>query len=250
MNELQDLIDNNERWAAAIKEEDPDFFAKLARQQTPEFLWIGCSDARVPANEIVGMLPGDLFVHRNVANVVLHTDLNCLSVIQYAVDVLKVKHILVTGHYGCGGVRASMQDRQFGLIDGWLRSIRDLYYEKREELAKLRHRRGAGRPPLRTQRDPASGQRRAYQHCAKRLAPRAEPVDPRLHLRHQGWPLEKPEHDHQRFRAIAAAVPSASGRAAVKPFNTDLADASCCKNSWPSAFGGFIVAGDPATALV
>ena len=137
MNELQDLIDNNERWADAIKQEDPDFFAKLARQQTPEYLWIGCSDARVPANEIVGMLPGDLFVHRNVANVVLHTDLNCLSVIQYAVEVLKVKHILVTGHYGCGGVRAAMQDRQLGLIDGWLRSIRDLYYEKRGELAKL-----------------------------------------------------------------------------------------------------------------
>ncbi|RMW30220.1 Carbonic anhydrase, partial [Pseudomonas syringae pv. antirrhini] len=137
MNELQDLIDNNARWADAINQEDPEFFAKLARQQTPEFLWIGCSDARVPANEIVGMLPGDLFVHRNVANVVLHTDLNCLSVIQYAVDVLKVKHILVTGHYGCGGVRASMQDRQFGLIDGWLRTIRDLYYENRDVLAKL-----------------------------------------------------------------------------------------------------------------
>jgi carbonic anhydrase len=137
MKDLQELIDNNARWAEAIKEEDPQFFAKLASQQTPEFLWIGCSDARVPANEIVGMLPGDLFVHRNVANVVLHTDLNCLSVIQYAVDVLKVRHILVTGHYGCGGVRASMQDQQFGLIDGWLRSIRDLCYEYREQLAQL-----------------------------------------------------------------------------------------------------------------
>ena len=137
MKDLQELIDNNARWAEAIKEEDPQFFAKLASQQTPEFLWIGCSDARVPANEIVGMLPGDLFVHRNVANVVLHTDLNCLSVIQYAVDVLKVRHILVTGHYGCGGVRASMQDQQFGLIDGWLRSIRDLCYEHREQLAQL-----------------------------------------------------------------------------------------------------------------
>ncbi|AIS16417.1 carbonate dehydratase [Pseudomonas rhizosphaerae] len=137
MHDLQELIDNNARWAEAIKEEDPEFFAKLARQQTPEFLWIGCSDARVPANEIVGMLPGDLFVHRNVANVVLHTDLNCMSVIQYAVDVLKVKHILVTGHYGCGGVRAAMQDRQLGLIDGWLRTIRDLYYEHRKVLATL-----------------------------------------------------------------------------------------------------------------
>ena len=137
MSDLKQLFDNNERWASSIIEEDPDFFAKLARQQVPEYLWIGCSDARVPANEIVGLLPGDLFVHRNVANVVLHTDLNCLSVIQYAVDVLKVKHILVTGHYGCGGVRASMQDAQFGLIDGWLRSIRDLYYEHREHLAQL-----------------------------------------------------------------------------------------------------------------
>ncbi|WP_439860975.1 carbonate dehydratase [Pseudomonas sp. MBLB4136] len=137
MSDLQHLFDNNARWAEAINQEDPEFFAKLARQQVPEYLWIGCSDARVPANEIVGLLPGDLFVHRNVANVVLHTDLNCLSVIQYAVDVLKVKHILVTGHYGCGGVRASMQDAQYGLIDGWLRSIRDLYYEHHEDLAQL-----------------------------------------------------------------------------------------------------------------
>ncbi|MFF7707166.1 carbonate dehydratase [Pseudomonas sp. NPDC007930] len=137
MHDLQELLDNNARWADAIKQRDPDFFAKLARQQTPEYLWIGCSDARVPANEIVGMLPGDLFVHRNVANVVLPTDLNCLSVIQYAVDVLKVRHILVTGHYGCGGVRAAMGDRQYGLIDGWLRSIRDLYYVNRHALAQL-----------------------------------------------------------------------------------------------------------------
>ncbi|SDP09437.1 carbonic anhydrase [Pseudomonas jinjuensis] len=136
-SDLQQLFENNARWAEAINQEDPDFFAKLARQQAPEYLWIGCSDARVPANEIVGMLPGDLFVHRNVANVVLHTDLNCLSVIQYAVDVLKVKHILVTGHYGCGGVRASLQDRQFGLIDGWLRSIRDLAYEYRDHLSQF-----------------------------------------------------------------------------------------------------------------
>ncbi|CEG55428.1 carbonate dehydratase [Stutzerimonas kunmingensis] len=137
MSELEPLFENNARWAKAIKEEDPTFFEKLSKQQAPEYLWIGCSDARVPANEIVGLLPGDLFVHRNVANVVLHTDLNCLSVIQYAVDVLKVKHILVTGHYGCGGVRASMRDDQLGLIDGWLRSIRDLYYEHRVHLSKL-----------------------------------------------------------------------------------------------------------------
>ena len=136
-NELQQLFENNARWAEAIIEEDPTFFTKLAKQQVPEYLWIGCSDARVPANEIVGLLPGDLFVHRNVANVVLHTDLNCLSVIQYAVDVLKVKHILVTGHYGCGGVRASMRDDQLGPIDGWLRTIRDLYYEHREHIGSF-----------------------------------------------------------------------------------------------------------------
>lgn len=137
MPELQQLFDNNVQWSESIKKDDPTFFEKLAKQQAPEYLWIGCSDARVPANEIVGMLPGDLFVHRNVGNVVLHTDLNCLSVIQYAVDVLKVKHILVTGHYGCGGVRAAMQDKQVGLTDAWLRGIRDLYYEHYEELSKL-----------------------------------------------------------------------------------------------------------------
>ena len=133
----EQLFQNNREWAARIKAVDPDFFHALAAQQTPEYMWIGCSDSRVSANELLGLLPGELFVHRNVANVVVHTDLNCLSVLQFAVDVLKVKHILVTGHYGCGGVRASMQDRQLGLIDGWLRSIRDLYYEHREALAQL-----------------------------------------------------------------------------------------------------------------
>ncbi|MDY0206128.1 MAG: carbonate dehydratase [Pseudomonas sp.] len=137
MPELQQLFDNNVLWSESIKKDDPTFFEKLAKQQAPEYLWIGCSDARVPANEIVGMLPGDLFVHRNVGNVVLHTDLNCLSVIQYAVDVLKVKHILITGHYGCGGVRAAMQDKQVGLTDSWIRPIRDLHYEHYEALALL-----------------------------------------------------------------------------------------------------------------
>jgi carbonic anhydrase len=134
MTDLKQLFVNNREWAASIKEEDPEFFTKLARQQAPEYLWIGCADSRVPANEIVGLLPGELFVHRNIANVVLHTDLNCLSVMQFAVDVLKVKHIIVTGHYGCGGVRAAMRNKQLGLSDGWLRSIRDLYYEQRNTL--------------------------------------------------------------------------------------------------------------------
>ena len=134
MSDLKHLFANNRDWAASIKQEDPEFFTKLAKQQSPEYLWIGCADSRVPANEIVGLMPGELFVHRNVANVVLHTDLNCLSVMQFAVDVLKVKHIIVTGHYGCGGVRAAMRNEQLGLSDGWLRSIRDLYFLQREPL--------------------------------------------------------------------------------------------------------------------
>ena len=134
MKDLTQLFDNNRAWAESITKEDPEFFSKLAGQQAPEYLWIGCADSRVPANEIVGLLPGELFVHRNVANVVLHTDLNCLSVMQFAVDVLRVKHIIVTGHYNCGGVRAAMHNKQLGLSDGWLRSIRDLYYEQRNKL--------------------------------------------------------------------------------------------------------------------
>jgi carbonic anhydrase len=126
MKTLPHLFANNRAWADAISAEDPEFFAKLSRQQSPQYLWIGCADSRVPANDIVGLLPGELFVHRNVANVVVHTDLNCLSVIQYAVDVLKVTDIMVVGHYGCGGVIAAMEQRPLGLIDNWLRHIQDV----------------------------------------------------------------------------------------------------------------------------
>ena len=134
---LDDLFRNNRSWAEQIKTLDPDFFRKLAEQQTPQFLWIGCADSRVPANEIMGLLPGEVFVHRNVANLVIHTDMNCLSVLQYAIEVLKVKHILVTGHYGCGGVQAALQDRELGLIDNWLRNIKDVYRTHAEELDPL-----------------------------------------------------------------------------------------------------------------
>ncbi|MCL4117054.1 UNVERIFIED_CONTAM: hypothetical protein GTU68_062080 [Idotea baltica] len=137
MGDLQHLIDNNLCWSKTICQQDPVFFERLAQQQLPKYLWIGCSDARVPANEIVGLAPGELFVHRNVGNIVLHTDMNCLSVIQYAVEVLKVRHILVTGHYSCGGVKAAMQTEQLGLIDGWLRSIRELYYLHHKDLIAL-----------------------------------------------------------------------------------------------------------------
>ncbi len=113
-------------WASEIKEENPDFFTELSKQQAPDYLWIGCSDSRVPANQIVNLPPGEIFVHRNIANIVVHTDLNCLSVIQYAVEVLEVKHIVVCGHYGCGGIKASMEETEHGLIDNWLRHIQDV----------------------------------------------------------------------------------------------------------------------------
>jgi carbonic anhydrase len=126
MSSLNNLLDNNRRWAADKISQQKDFFKRLANIQSPRYLWIGCSDSRVPANEIVALDPGELFVHRNVANVVVHTDLNCLSVIQYAVEVLNVEHIMVVGHYGCGGVRAALLNNRFGLIDNWLRHIQDV----------------------------------------------------------------------------------------------------------------------------
>ena len=134
---LAELFDSNRDWARRITAQDPDFFARLARQQNPEFLWIGCADSRVPANEIVGRLPGELFVHRNVANVVVHTDLNCLSVLQFAVDVLKVRHVMVVGHYGCGGVAAALQNAKLGLIDNWLRHVQDVAARHRDALDAL-----------------------------------------------------------------------------------------------------------------
>ncbi len=137
MPRLERLFKNNREWAEQINAEDPEFFAKLSTQQSPEYLWIGCSDSRVPANQIVGLLPGEVFVHRNVANVVVHTDLNAQSVLQYAVDVLKVKYIMVVGHYGCGGVAAALKDQQFGLIDNWLRNIRDIHYHFRDQFQGL-----------------------------------------------------------------------------------------------------------------
>ncbi len=127
MRELKELFDNNKQWAEQTREQDPQFFEKLAEQQAPPYLWIGCADSRVPANQIVGLDPGEVFVHRNVANVVSHTDFNCLSVVQYAVEVLKVQHIIVCGHYGCGGVAGALSDAPLGLIDNWLRHIKDVY---------------------------------------------------------------------------------------------------------------------------
>jgi len=132
---LDHLFTNNQVWADRIRQQDPDFFIKLSRQQSPEYLWIGCSDSRVPANDIVGLLPGELFVHRNVANLVVHTDLNCLSVMQFAVDILKVSHIIVCGHYGCSGVNAALRRQRLGLSDNWLRHVQDVIQKHEKVLA-------------------------------------------------------------------------------------------------------------------
>src|SRR5881628_1474180 len=134
MSVLKHLFESNRAWADRIRSEDPEFFQKLSRQQSPKYLWIGCSDSRVPANEIVGLLPGELFVHRNVANIVVPTDLNCLSVLQYAVDVLKVEHVIVCGHYGCGGIAAAYDGLRLGLIDNWLRHVQDVCDQHREAI--------------------------------------------------------------------------------------------------------------------
>jgi carbonic anhydrase len=137
MRALSSLFANNRAWSQSIRDQDPEFFLKLSRQQAPRYLWIGCSDSRVPANEIVGLLPGELFVHRNVANVVVHTDLNCLSVMQFAVDVLRVEHVIVCGHYGCGGVRAVLYQERLGLADNWLRHVQDVLQKHEHRLLAL-----------------------------------------------------------------------------------------------------------------
>src|SRR5579862_7423791 len=135
MKTLSHLFQNNRLWAEQIRKQDPDFFRNLSRQQAPNYLWIGCSDSRVPANQIVGVLPGELFVHRNIANLVVHTDLNCLSVMQFAVDILKVKHIIVCGHYGCSGVRVALRGDRIGLSDNWLRHVQDVREKHEKALA-------------------------------------------------------------------------------------------------------------------
>jgi carbonic anhydrase len=137
MGDLDLLLERNRAWSESIKSEDPEFFQTLARQQNPRYLWIGCSDSRVPATHLVGLQPGELFVHRNVANVVVHTDFNCLAVLQFAVDVLKVEHIIVCGHYGCGGVEAALTGTKLGLIDNWLRHVQDVMHNHADAMAEI-----------------------------------------------------------------------------------------------------------------
>ena len=138
MEQLKHLFDNNRKWVGKIMEKDPGFFQKLSKQQQPQYLWIGCADSRVPANEIVGLLPGELFVHRNISNVVSANDINCLSVLQYAVDILQVRHVIVCGHYGCGGIEAVLQDRKLGLSDQWLNHVRDVRSKHADQLDSMK----------------------------------------------------------------------------------------------------------------
>ncbi len=137
MRSLNHLFENNRAWAAEMTRQDPQFFTRLSAQQAPEYLWIGCSDSRVPANQIVGLLPGEMFVHRNIANVVVHSDLNCLSVMQFAVEHLQVRHIIICGHYGCGGVKAALRDDKLGVVDNWLRHVQDVRWKHHRELDAL-----------------------------------------------------------------------------------------------------------------
>jgi carbonic anhydrase len=137
MSDIEHLFANNRAWAAEMTRQDPDFFKRLSQQQSPEYLWIGCSDSRVPATHIVDLLPGEMFVHRNVSNLVVHSDLNCLSTMQFAIDVLRVRHIIVCGHYGCGGVLSALRDDRLGLVDNWLRHVQDVKWKHRDEIEAL-----------------------------------------------------------------------------------------------------------------
>jgi carbonic anhydrase len=189
MDDIDLLFGNNLAWSKRMREHDPAFFSRLADQQAPQYLWIGCSDSRVPANEIIGLLPGEVFVHRNVANLVVHTDLNCLSVIQYAIDVLKVRHLMVVGHYSCGGVNAVLEQHTLGLVDNWLQHLADVRYVHARRLDALVDARARG-SSVRDQRGRAGRARQPIAKRARRVAPRAAAS--------AAW------HDLRRARRIAA----------------------------------------------
>ena len=211
---LDELFKNNREWAERIRRQDPEFFAKLSRQQSPTYLWIGCADSRVPANQIVGLLPGEVFVHRNIANMVVHTDLNCLSVMQFAVDILKIRHIIVVGHYGCSGVQAAMRRTRVGLADNWLRHVQDVHEKHEHCIARLRQRETAAeRPAVRAQRRRAGAERLPDHHRARRLGTRPGAQRPRLDLRHRRWPGARSEHHGDRLPRGGRRVPVGGGEA-------------------------------------
>ena len=193
MRTLNHLFEKNKAWAERIRRQDPDFFLELSRQQSPSYLWIGCADSRVPANEIVGLSPGELFVHRNVANMVVHTDLNCLSVMQFAVDLLKVRHIIVCGHYGCSGVLAALRRDRLGLSDNWLRHVQDVRQKHRGVSRHGRRRFAGSAATLRTERDRTGSQRLPDDDRSRRLGAWPGVDRPRLDLRVAGRTSAGPE---------------------------------------------------------
>ena len=213
MRTLDDLFKNNREWAEGIRRQDPEFFAKLSRQQSPTYLWIGCADSRVPANQIVGLLPGDIFVHRNLANMVVHTDLNCLSVMQFAVDILKVKHIIVVGHYGCSGVQAAMRRSRVGLADNWLRHVQDVHEKHQHTLAACDSEGAAAGSPVRAQRHRAGAERLPDHDRARRLGARPGAVRAWLDLRHRRRPGARSRHHGLRFPRGRARLPGGAGAA-------------------------------------
>lgn len=207
MRTLSYLFNNNRNWAAAILERDPQFFEKLSRQQAPRYVWIGCSDSRVPANDIVGLLPGELFVHRNVANLVIHTDLNCLAMLQYAVEVLRVEHVIVCGHYGCGGVRAALLNKRLGLIDNWLRHVQDVMHKHAALLEGL---------PDDEQRLDTLCELNVIEQVVnvaqttviQSAWERPGSGDPRLDLPHLRWPAARPASVRQERGRTPGALPA------------------------------------------
>ncbi len=206
MNDIDTLISNNALWSKMLVEEDPGFFGKLAQAQNPRFLWIGCSDSRVPAERLTGLEPGELFVHRNVANPVIHTDLNCLSVVQYAVDVLEVEHIIICGHYGCGGVQAAVENTELGLIDNWLLHIRDIWFKHSSLLGEM---------PQERRLDTLcelNVMEQVYNWAIRRLCSlppetRAEGLHPRLGVRYSRRPAAQSGSDRHQPRNAGTALP-------------------------------------------
>ena len=200
MRTLNHLFEKNKAWAERIRRHNPDFFLELSRQQSPSYLWIGCADSRVPANEIVGLSPGELFVHRNVANLVVHTDLNCLSVMQFAVDLLKVRHIIVCGHYGCSGVLAALRRDRLGLSDNWLRHVQDVRQKHEESLAKMGGDCAGGAATLRTECDRTGSQRLPDDDRSRRMGAWPGVDRARLDLRVAGRTFAGPECNGWRCR--------------------------------------------------
>ena len=243
MKTLDELFKNNREWAEGILRQDPDFFTKLSRQQSPTYLWIGCADSRVPANQIVGLLPGDIFVHRNIANMVVHTDLNCLSVMQFAVDILKVKHVLVVGHYGCSGVQAAMRRARVGLADNWLRHVQDVHEKHQHTLKTCASENARVGPAVRAQRHRTGAERLPDQHRARCLGTRPGVARARMDLRHRRWAGARSWHHGLGFPRSRAGLPGGASRNCEPQRQANYLTTLSCGRRLPSSGGAGLVGG-------